>query len=59
MAEHEITISALAAELGISNKSMAAKLCGKSEFKMGEAIKVARVLGLNADDMKSIYPDLP
>lgn len=59
MAEHGVTISALASKLGMSSKSLASKISGKSEFRMGEAIKVAQLLGLTGDDMRMIYPGWP
>jgi len=59
MAEHGITIGALAAEMQMSHKSMASKINGKSEFRMGEAIQLAKILGLTGDDMRMIYPGWP
>jgi len=59
MAELGITIGQLAAELGLSHNALTGKLNGKREFRMGEMIRVAQILGLSNEDMRTIYPGWP
>lgn len=47
MARKRYTITRLAAELGITRKGLDNKLSGKTEFKLGEILKICEILGVN------------
>ena len=55
IANKGLKLTWLAAQLGISEKSLYNKLNGVSDFKIAEINKLAVLLGLNRDDVTRIF----
>lgn len=50
MREHNVSQGQLAAELGMSENSMSAKMRGVKEFWVGELVTLCEIVGLGLDE---------
>jgi len=56
MAEHEITTSALAKKIGISENSLTLKINGHRDWWYWETLRVAKIFGFS--EAKEVFPEI-
>lgn len=50
-----LNVETLAKEVGVEASTIYRKMNGETEFTIGEAGKIAKILGLNDDDLTAIF----
>lgn len=54
--EHGVTVDSIARAVGITRMSLNNKCSGKTEFRLGEAIRLSRILGIDVESLAGMIP---
>lgn len=54
--DHNVTRDELAAELSMTRGSLRNKMYGHQEFKLSEAYKLSKILGITVDELCRVAP---